>query len=371
MKKIFVLPFMLLVQWAYGQVLLTSQIPYTGLYMKSQLWNFSVVNMGDAPVNIRVELTFSNASTGQVLFTAKSGMYPLTQKVSQLQYHNLSPVLYTIVDNTFNINPNPEGLLPIGRFVVCYSVVLESGANKVDEECTAIEVEPISPPVLISPGNYESSDSRRPFFSWIAPAPSFGFNNLSYDFSLVSVDGTQTPGDAIQQNLPIFSQSNFAFNSFLYPASLPELDTSKLYAWQVTAKGSDNAFAQSEIFSFKVRQYNMDTSQSTVIPDFYVPLKKENDASYYVFSNEVNYQYLNEINDSFSTYNIFDISGAVPKNIVIAAPLTNLKYGQNFISTDISGYTGFVAKHMYLLELINSRQEHWYLKFEYRKPVNN
>jgi hypothetical protein len=48
-----------------------------------------------------------------------------------------------------------------------------------------------------------------------------------------------------------------------------------------------------------------------------------------------------------------------------------LRFGYNYLLTDLLNNSGIKDKHIYLFELVNSKQEHWYLKFEYRAPATN
>ena len=215
-KTVCSLLMLFIMHFCNGQVLLTSQIPPSGVCLKSQLWNFSIVNSGASNIIIQINLSFRDASNGERIFTASSGYYTVTQPVTQLQAYNLIPIVYTIINNAYNVDANPDGFLPIGQFEVCLEVtqIIGDMVSTLAEDCTTIEVEPISPPILINPVNEDSSYNKRPFFSWLPPAPITGFNNLSYDFSLVSVENIQSPGDAIQQNIPLFFEAGISTNSF-------------------------------------------------------------------------------------------------------------------------------------------------------------
>ncbi|WP_315814258.1 hypothetical protein [Paraflavitalea speifideaquila] len=82
---------------------------------------------------------------------------------------------------------------------------------------------------------------------------------MLYDWTLVEVQATQSPADAIQQNVPLLSRQNISFTNFQYPLSAPELDSSKLYAWRITARNNLAPIGNSEVWSFRVRQYAPDT----------------------------------------------------------------------------------------------------------------
>lgn len=373
MKRIILL-FALLTAMYMGkaQVLLNLQIPVTGVYLKSQLWNFSIINTGAQNINVRIEMTFTDISNNQRVFTATSRTFLLSQQVTLLQATDLTPLIYNIVNSGYNVDLNPNGFLPVGQFEVCFAVMKLTGEvyEKLTEECETIDVEPVSPPILIEPGDEEVIDVLRPFFTWIPPSPAASFNNLNYDWVLVEVLGSQNSADAIQQNIAIHSQQGLPVNSYLYPSSLPELDTSKTYAWQIAAKSSNNAISKSEIWTFRVRKYGLDTTQ-IISRGFYVPLKRENDAAYITSTGVLRYEYLNEINDSIASMRFYDVTSTSRNVITPDSAFVKLRFGQNFIETDYTYLPGMIDKHIYLFELTNSKEEKWYLKFEYRKPDNN
>jgi hypothetical protein len=157
----------------------------------------------------------------------------------------------------------------------------------------------------------------------------------------------------------------------LYPSSLPELVTDKTYAWQVAAKSANNAIAKSDIWTFTVKQYTPDTVQNKGGNGYYVPLKRENDAAYSTSTGMVRYEYLNEINDTTAKISICEITGTARTPVNLETDRVKLRFGYNYLLTDLMNNSGMKDKHIYLLELINSKQERWYLKFEYRAPATN
>jgi len=369
MKKLYLLLLSLVVGTCYGQLMVSYQLPYNGITSKSQLWNISIMNPDGFNGNINIEIAVSDAVTGELVFSGKSSVYNLYQKITQLNAASLSPITYYSGSSSYNLGLNPDGPLPVGRFSVCCTLFLEGNA-KGEQECTDIEIEPLGPPILISPENQQATDSRRPFFTWMPPSPITGFTNLNYNFSLVTVEPLQTPEEAIQSSLPVFNQNLVSTNSILYPPSFPELDTSKLYAWQVTAVTNNTEIIRSEVFTFKVRQYDPDTAQLKAPADWYAPLKRENDAVCYIFDNEIKYQFINESNDSICEYNLYDITASVPRTVIQGAIQQQVKFGQNFLVLNVQNNSKFLDKHIYLLEFLNSKKEKWYLKFEYRKKSN-
>lgn len=370
MKKIFIPIFIIIIfQSAQSQIVLNLHIPLAGIQLKSQLWNFSVVKSGSSNISVRIEMVFTDATNGQRIFTARSRIINLYQQITQLQLQDVSPVDYTIINSGYNVDINPSGYLPVGQFNVCVAVIKINmeDFDLVAEECETLDVEPASPPILLTPADEEVIDHVRPFFSWTPPTPITGFNNLTYEWILKVINANQSPSDAIQQNIPVYSESFLADNNLLYPSSLPELDTSNTYVWQVAAKSSNNAIAKSEIWTFKVKKYGPVTLIKS-LSEYYSLLTRERKSSYSTFNDVVRYVYLNELNDSIAKINIYDLTNTTHDKISQIPSKIRIKFGENYLQMAIDDLPGIINRHIYLLELVNSKQESWYLKFEYRKP---
>jgi len=82
------------------------------------------------------------------------------------------------------------------------------------------------------------------------------------------------------------------------------------------------------------------------------------------------YEYLNEVNDRQIIFKIYDVADAARKELRMDSTLIDLHFGQNLGKLDFSQDNILKDKHIYLLELINSKKEHWYLKFQYRRTSN-
>ena len=282
--------------------------------------------------------------------------------------NTVAPVVYT-AGAGYTIDGNPNGFLPVGVYNICYSVTRWTNdiSEQIADECVTAEVEPISPPQLIQPGDSDRVISRRPFFTWLPPTPFNTFSNLLYDWVLVEVQATQSAADAIQQNVPVFLQSNISFTSLQYPLSMPELDTSKLYAWRVTAKNNLSPIANSEVWSFRLQQFSNDTFHTTN-KGFYAQLRREPDASYVISGSPLRFFYQHELNSPAVQIKITDLSKTAQQPIQLDSANLAVKYGANYMSLDLSN-NGLTDRHMYLLEITNDRNEHWFLKFEYRQTT--
>jgi hypothetical protein len=367
-SKLFTIMLLLMGCGLGAQVSISLQVPPVGLTIKPQLWNIGLVNTATQPVNIQVDMIMTDIGTGQTVMTAVSPHMFVQPGIKMFTIDDANAITYQ-AGAGYIIDPGPNGFLPVGVYNICYNLVKWTNdiSEHIAEECVTVEVEPLSPPQLVQPGDSDRIYFNRPFFTWLPPMPFSSFSNLHYDWLLVEVQATQTASDAIQQNIPLLIQSNIVFTSFQYPLSMPELDTGKIYAWRVTVKNNSMAIANSEIWSFKIEQNTSDSIRSGK-GGYYSPVRREKDASFIICDGVLRYQYIHELNNGNVQVSVKDISHVQHKAVQLDSAYVAVKYGPNYIGMNLGAVSGMVNKHMYLLELVNERDERWFLKFEYRKP---
>jgi hypothetical protein len=349
-----------------AQVVINPMLPAAGIHLKNQLWNLSIINSGVEQPFVRMEISFSDASNNQQVLTANSAVFRLPKGVKQLQVSDVNPVVYNLANPLYGVDASPAGFLPVGVFTVCYRLIaIGEASTELGTECVNLEIEPISPPILSIPYNEEAIESTHPIFSWIPPAPITSFNNLLYDLVLVELRPKQSSSSGIQQNLPIFTSSNLSVITQPYPASFPDLDTGKIYAWQITAKNNSVAVAKSEIWTFQIKKAEVEKSKAEV--GFYAKLQRENDAAYVVTNGQVKFEYQHELNDSILYIKVFDISVPLKKLIKLEKESLPVHFGSNFLTLDITDLRQLISKHIYLLEVSNSQRQKLFLKFEYKQ----
>jgi hypothetical protein len=363
---------LLLVLWILSgwivkaQVVITLQLPPLGLTIKPQLWNMALINTTGLSMNGQITMVMSDASTGHTVLTGITPAFLINTGVNNITANMLTPVTYTAGPG-YTIDANPAGFLPVGVFNICYTLTrwTNDAGDQISEECITAGVEPISPPQLMSPGDSDQVLLRRPLFTWLPPTPFNTFSNLLYDWTLVEVQPMQSASVAIQQNIPLFFQSNISFTSLQYPLSMAELDTGKVYAWQVTAKNNSSPIANSEIWTFRLQKMTNDTFK--INKGSYAGLRRQQDASYVISGPILRYLYTHELsNNSAVQIKITDISNVNHHNVELDSPALQVKYGPNYLELDLSENSAMINHHMYLLELVNERNERWFLKFEYR-----
>lgn len=367
MRTFLFLAFIIITYAASGQVLLNIQLPPTGLSQKSQLWNLSLVNSTSTTLNVRIELTVTDISNNQLVISGSTRLIQLSQGVKQLQQLDVMPLVYSNVNTSYNIDANPNGFLPIGVFSICYSVVAinNDAVDQMAEECEIIEVEPLSPPLLIEPYDNDSLEVNRPFFNWIPPSPVGQFMNLNYDFVLVETGRNQSPAEAIQYNSPIVSQSNIPQVNFQLPSSINGLDTGKLYSWRITARSNNMIIANSEVFSFTIKSPEKAAKQPST--GYYSRLTKNQSETFSVSNGILRFEYLNEINDTTVQLKIRDITSAAKTETILEEKSLPVLYGMNYKEVDINSTGKLIDHHIYLLTVTNARNESRYLNFTFRK----
>ena len=350
---------------ARAQVQLTPQIPPQGLSVKSQLWNISVINTSGNDINGKLQLTITDQTNKQRVVTAVTRNVFLPKGVKQVRLTDLLPIDYSMVNPSYAIDANPEGFLPVGSFIFCYSFI-EQNVNKemVSEECVEAQVEALAPPMLISPSDNEQLEILSPLLVWSPPAPRNLFTNLQYELRITEVIGTQTAGDAIQQNIPLLLQQNIFTTSFQYPLSLPKLDTSKLYAWQIVAKNNMAPVGTSEAWLFRIKKQSADGLQQKNRSVYFTRLGREPGPAT-IASDALYFAYLNETDTRTAKLHLFDVTGGKTIELSLENADQPIHFGENFITLRLDQINGVIKRHYYLLELVNDANEHWYIKFQF------
>jgi hypothetical protein len=352
-----------------AQVLLSPQIPQMGISQKQQLWDVTISNTTNAPINVVLQVLLTDKATGVAVLNGESRQIVIASGAKFFNQSAFLPIVYSVLNNNYSIDASVNGFLPFGNFDVCYSVFVSDSRGSKDaiaEECTTTLVEPLSPPLLVVPADKDSIDETMPSFNWLPPAPTGLFFKLLYDFKLVEVGTNQTPEAALQQQLPLVFKTQIASNTFAYPSSTKPLELGKTYAWQITALNRLSPVAQSDIWSFKVNPKNGISTVAAQTP-FYALKTELSGGTFDIKGNALQLSYDNTLSDSVVSVSIYSISKKGRHQLSGGERTLRVSNGHNFISYALSEVSGLAVNGVYLLELINSSNEKWYAQFRYTK----
>jgi hypothetical protein len=353
-----------------SQLVVNLQLPPIALTLKNQLWNMALINNGGI-LHIKADITITDQANNVLVLTGSSAEFTLATGTRQMQAADFMPLAYNVSNANYGIDNNPNGFLPAGRFTICYQFSKITGDNieVIAEECEAIEIDPLSPPLLIFPENGAMLETNRPVFNWLPPAPFSLFGNLSYDLRLVEVGLTQVADDAIQQNIAVYAQQNIYNPVTVYPAGLPALDTGKLYAWQVIVKSNNSFIAKSDTWEFRIGHFGSIGEQYNTGEPF-AKLKANGSTNYFLCTGTLRFYYDNYLNDDTVKLNIYEVND-MQKTIQLENNFLILGAGQNLKQIDIQAIQGIRRDQIYLLELINSRREKWIARFLFKEAVKS
>jgi hypothetical protein len=342
-----------------AQISMTLQVPPAGVLVKNQLWNMLLVNSGNSTVNARISLVLLDEKTNQPVLTASTAPVILPRGAKQLQARDLSPITYNYNGPAYQGDRDPNGMLPVGTYQACYTVVNGIKDVRMVENCIQLNVDPLSPPMLNTPADQGNIYTPYPQFTWLPPTPLGIFNDLSYALVLVEVLPGQGKADAIQQNIPVYS-GGFITDLFLnYPSSYRALDTAKLYAWRIVALNNGTPAAMTDIWTFRVVTPPKPTPPAP--KNTFVELGRGLSPSVSSSSETLMVAYENSPADTAVNYTITCVDD--PRNPTLQQGKLSLTRGANFLLIPLQRGAGWATRKVYLFQFTNSRKENWTLKF--------
>jgi hypothetical protein len=344
----------------YAQATITLQVPPFGVLLKSQLWNMLLVNTGSRSLSVRIDMVMLDQKTNQPVMTGTTMPFVLDRGPKQIREKDLQPIQYTYSGAAALADRDPNGMLPIGNYEVCYTLIALSETNvPLAQSCIQLAVDPLSPPLLNTPADESKIYTASPQFTWLPPTPVAMFGDLSYDLVLVEVLPGQGNADAIQQNIPVYTGGLIHSLYLNYASSFTDLDTGRLYAWRIVAMSNGQPAAMSDIWTFRVV-----TPPLPALPrktnDPYLELKRDIDPTIAAGSATLRVTYDNAAADTVVHYTITSLNDA-GNPVVQQGPLT-LERGRNLLEVKLT-QGGYARQKVYLFQLVNSRNETWNLKF--------
>jgi hypothetical protein len=313
-----------------------------------------------------LQVSFSELSTGQPVFTAATAPIIVGTGTKQLSATAVGQVQYNSLNPNYRIDPGPTGLLPVGNFTVCYNFLIEK-YGKVVQECQPVSIPPLGPLLLNQPSNGSTLQELHPLFSWLPLSGVQSLTNLKYDLKLVEVLANQSAADAIKDNLPLYTRRHLAATNYLHTSNAPSLLPGKIYAWQVTATSNLSEIAKSETWVFTTHQ-ETPGNPLTLANLTYIKLKKAGaQDGYAVFNGGLHFDYFNETADTIWNIRVEDLTGGRHISFLLPMDSVKLSRGQNLVNYPAADDKRFIHGHQYLLQVMNSNNEAWQIRFSYRK----
>lgn len=342
-----------------AQISLQATIPSVGLIQKNQLWNVILINSSASSYDCKLKLLIKDRNTGQDVLTASSAQFTIEKGSKQLNINTLGPVLYNYISP--GMDTKLQGLMPVGSYMACYTLSLLSGKSDLADDCIQFDAEPLTLPMLAFPSDSSQSDIAPSQFTWTPPTPAGMFNHLHYEILVTPINPGQKPEEAIQQNLPFYSNSNIMMNMLNYPVTGESFEKDKWYAWQVTAKDDNNYAGKSETWAFIINTTS--PLPATVEQAPFLKMKKSNPQKGVAPNGILKLSYVNETSDSIAEINIIDLGkrGKISTQITVA-----LQSGENLIQYNLNKKLRLKEGEVYEAQLINSRNEKWVMQFEFR-----
>ncbi len=263
---------------AGAQLTISLPEPPSAVVQKSQLWNVIMIYSGTSPISVTVGLSLTDAMTNQPVMTAMSRPVMINSGVRQFRSADMEPAQYTYQSSTAIGLSSPNAFIPIGTYRACYTVYFSREGNKdvAAEECLNFEVAPLNPPLLNIPADSATVETAYPQFVWLPPTPMILFSDLNYNILVTEVQQGQSPYEAIQENMPVYSMDHLRSMVQNYPASYKSLDTGRVYAWRIIAKNGESFAGQSDVWTFRIAS----RKPEVLIPANKTYLELKNDNSY-------------------------------------------------------------------------------------------
>ncbi len=343
-----------MLQGAMAQISIQPILPLAGMVQKNNLWNIAIINTSNDSYDCRIELILRDRASGLEVLTAATGQFKVSQGTKQLNAALLMPLQYNYI--SASLNNRSDDFIPVGNYIACYRLT-PFGKPTLAEECTAFDIEPLSPPMLINPADSSILAVAPSQFSWIPPAPLNLFSMLGYELRITEILPGQKAEEAIQQNLPFYTEPNIPVNNTTYTGGAANFETDKWYAWQVVARDDRNYAGKTEVWVFQVSQQKEGQAENNTS---YARLKTGNNEMTVAQDGILKIVYRNELPDTDAAINIFDLGSNNDKPVHFK---TKLIAGDNYIQYNLKNIMKPQEQKVYKAVLTNSRGEQSTIRF--------
>ncbi len=149
------------------------------------------------------------------------------------------------------------GRIPEGTYSACISILGAEGVRLVSEQCREFTIVYADPPQLVYPMDGDSVNTNFPIFQWTPVQVPVQYQ-VHYVFKMVQLLQGQTPLQALDADIPQYTNENLAATTLQYPLSALPLVAGDTYVWQVQAldqngfpPASNNGESQIRTFTYQ------------------------------------------------------------------------------------------------------------------------
>lgn len=312
-----------------------------------------LMNSSNEDVKATVIIRVSEQTAGNVL-TGTIVSVPLNRGSNTLDRAAFSRGRFSFGNNYYGLTVNQTGRFPEGEYEYCFEVEITDSktawSSPFFENCFVLQLQPLTPLLLINPPDGDENCNTRPSFLWHLPMP-FPMD-AKCRLILAELKEKQDVAEAINYNVPIINQGNIFGNQLLFPTGAPALKEGKTYAWQVTVYTGKSILKKSEIWTYPVKCEEIKQQPNT---DSYRELKETEDGNFYVADKVLRFSFNNPYSAGDFGYSIVGISN--PETVIKGLPQLKMQAGLNKYDIDLSENKSFKNGQEYLLKikLINGR----------------
>lgn len=331
------------------------------------LLNVGIMN-GEGELQVQL-LTQVFNSTGSLILSVKSQPFKINKglnpglssdrKIATTDYSGSTQGNY--LKTTHN--------LPSGRYKICSSLLLATGADKLDDFCDELEAEFNQYLYLVNPIDGDTVDSKNPILSWTHSEPFTILNQGEfYRMIVTEIKKEQTAEEAINVNNPSMLKNYVKEHQLQYAYDAKELKEGTKYAWQVQKMSDGIVINKTEAWIFNTRNLPIHKSLK------YVAVKPQLDGSFYTaYNGEVFFKFSEEYKAEGKLKFVLTDSKSKPIDVEINPDKEKSKNktekvndaklkvsGDNRYELDLDAKN--LGSGFYTLEVKNEKNESFYLK---------
>jgi hypothetical protein len=346
---------------ARGQIIVTFSPTIYGQSLDGLVYA-QIINTSGMGLRVIETISIRDVSGGNVV-SIKTAPFILSQGTNFISKAAFTNGKFSFSNSYSGNFLSQTGKLPEGEFEYCFQTeIIGDKPDQVPpfyENCFILQLQPMTPLLLIDPVDEDKICNKRPNLLWQLPAP------LPVDAKcrvvLTEKKEKQDIAEAIAFNLPVLNQGNIFGNILQYPPGAPDLKEGHTYAWQVTVYSAKTILKKSEIWTFTV---SCQEEQKLPAGDSYRELKEIDDGNFYIANKVLRFSFNNPYSKGKLDYSIESLSK--PQSTIKRLPSLKMEPGLNKYELDFSENNSLKAGQEYLLTVRLANNRELRLRFIYQ-----